>query len=109
MRKCNVTGKKCKLKKKTGIHYKLCVLLYLSFFIFTHLTSPTTANFNDTEQIDFNISFHVKDKEEDEVDVVVVEEKKEDKSEQDKLSVEDKQDKGEKPGSEDGEQPGGKN
>lgn len=36
---------------------KLLVLCFLSFFIISQLTSPTTATFNDTEQIHFHLPF----------------------------------------------------
>ena len=44
------------IKENAVINYKLFAIIYLLFFVFSQFTLPTTAVFNDTERIDFNIS-----------------------------------------------------
>lgn len=44
-------------KVRANMKCKLLVLCFLSFFIISQLTSPTTATFNDIEQINFHLPF----------------------------------------------------
>lgn len=54
---CRLTKKRRGLiNRKTSISFQLLVIVYLLFCAISQLTSPTTANFNDTERINGNVS-----------------------------------------------------